>query len=85
MEVLLYIIINMELESLWFEVINPENFCDKRVKELINDAIKEFEDALHVAEEHFAFCPDSVFQGAETINSLSSLIIESSIWDFWWD
>ena len=49
---LLFIIINMNLESLWFEVINPENFCDKRVKELINDAIKESNEYKYFKVNH---------------------------------
>lgn len=77
----------MSVSKYWYEKHGaiPAVITSDSIQFYVLDPIKEFEDALHVAEEHFAFCPDSVFQGAETINALSSLIIESSIWDFWWD
>lgn len=49
------------------------------------DPVKEQDNALKLAEEHYAFCNDRVEQGAGTIRSLASILIDSDIWFFWWD
>ncbi|GAA3215172.1 DUF4253 domain-containing protein [Dactylosporangium siamense] len=42
--------------------------------------------ALHIAAEHFAFCPDNVWQGgAPDLTSYASQLIDARIWSFWWD
>ena len=43
------------------------------------------EEAEELAEEQFAFCSDLVFQGADTIRGLASILKDSSVWYFWWD
>ncbi|MFF4772578.1 DUF4253 domain-containing protein [Microtetraspora fusca] len=44
-------------------------------------------EALHVAAEHFVFCPDNVGQGHPdgTLRSYAERLIGASSWDFWWD
>lgn len=41
--------------------------------------------ALHVAAEHWTFCPDSVFQGPGTLAAYAEEICGSTSWSFWWD
>ena len=41
--------------------------------------------ALALAAEHFAFCPDNVWQGAETIEAYAKALLGSRTWHFWWD
>lgn len=41
--------------------------------------------AIDVALEHFAYCPDYIYQGYGTIANAASSICDSSIWEFWWD
>lgn len=41
--------------------------------------------ALHLAEEHYAFCNDAVDQCAGYIRILASWILRSKVWYFWWD
>ncbi|MBQ1074179.1 DUF4253 domain-containing protein [Micromonospora sp. C31] len=41
--------------------------------------------ALAVAAEHFAFCPDNVWQGAETLAAYAEQILGVRSWSFWWD
>ena len=41
--------------------------------------------ALRVAAEHFAFCPDLVWQGAESLEAYAAAIIDRPTWWFWWD
>jgi uncharacterized protein (DUF2141 family) len=41
--------------------------------------------AIRVAAEHFAFCTDSVDQGAGSIRELAQELEGAPIWSFWWD
>ena len=41
--------------------------------------------ALHVAAEHWAFCPDSLFQGPGTLVDYAAQIRGKTSWSFWWD
>ncbi|MEU8271151.1 DUF4253 domain-containing protein [Sphaerisporangium sp. NPDC049002] len=41
--------------------------------------------ALHVAAEHWAFCPDAIVQGAGTLIDYAEEIRGKHIWSFWWD
>jgi hypothetical protein len=41
--------------------------------------------ALHVAAEHWAFCPDIIFQGPGTLVDYAAEIRGKSSWSFWWD
>ncbi|MEV6589818.1 DUF4253 domain-containing protein [Streptomyces acidicola] len=44
------------------------------------------EEALAVAAEHFAFCPDNVWQGYETMSLYAEeAVLGNSHWTFWWD
>ncbi|MEU9144269.1 DUF4253 domain-containing protein [Streptomyces sp. NPDC048349] len=42
--------------------------------------------ALPVAAEHFAFCPDNVWQGSGTVRAYAEEAVASAThWAFWWD
>lgn len=43
------------------------------------------EHALHVAAEHWAFCPDSIVQGPGTLIDYAEEIRGRNAWSFWWD
>ncbi len=43
------------------------------------------QDSMLAAREHFAFCPDRVYQGSGTLSALAKCIAASEIWFFWWD
>lgn len=45
------------------------------------------EEALRVAAEHLAFCPDNVWQGAETgtLAEYADHLVGEDTWHFWWD
>ncbi|MEV0327925.1 DUF4253 domain-containing protein [Micromonospora echinospora] len=43
------------------------------------------EHALRVAAEHFAFCPDNVWQGSGTLAAYAEQIRGLNCWAFWWD
>ena len=41
--------------------------------------------AVHVAAEHWAFCPDILFQGPGTLAGYAEEIRGKTYWSFWWD
>jgi predicted DNA-binding WGR domain protein len=41
--------------------------------------------ALALAAEHFAFCPDNIWQGEGTLVAYAKSLEQSRIWTFWWD
>ncbi|MFC8453562.1 DUF4253 domain-containing protein [Kitasatospora sp. NPDC057223] len=45
------------------------------------------EEALLVAAEHFAFCPDNIWQGSHpfTLAAYAERLVHGRYWDFWWD
>ncbi|AYG78785.1 hypothetical protein DWB77_00893 [Streptomyces hundungensis] len=42
------------------------------------------EEALPVAAEHVAFCPDNVFRGTESLTDYAEELVEEKCWSFWW-
>jgi hypothetical protein len=44
-------------------------------------------ESLRVAAEHFAFCPDTVWQGSApyTLAAYAERIVGLNAWEFWWD
>lgn len=44
------------------------------------------DEALAVAAEHFAFCPDNIRQShPHTLTAYASRLVRTSTWEFWWD
>lgn len=45
------------------------------------------QDSMEAAKEHYAFCPDRIYQGTETytLSELAAGLEESDVWYFWWD
>ncbi|MET8141769.1 DUF4253 domain-containing protein [Sphaerisporangium sp. NPDC005288] len=41
--------------------------------------------AVHVAAEHWAFCPDAIIQGAGTLQDYAEQLRGRHTWSFWWD
>lgn len=46
---------------------------------------KNQSEALRVAAELAAFCPDSVHQGAGDLETLAAALVDAPTWHFWWD
>ncbi|MBD0671751.1 DUF4253 domain-containing protein [Streptomyces sp. CBMA156] len=42
-------------------------------------------EALPLAAEHTAFCPDLIFQGAGTLTEYAEQLVGVRQWSFWWD
>lgn len=47
--------------------------------------VKDKSAALGVALEQFAFCGDIVYQGTDSVGRLAGILMQSSVWYFWWD
>ncbi|MBB5084574.1 DUF4253 domain-containing protein [Nonomuraea endophytica] len=45
----------------------------------------DVEHALHVAAEHWTFCPDNVVQGAGDLIGYAEQLVGGHAWSFWWD
>ncbi|WP_344939867.1 DUF4253 domain-containing protein [Actinomadura miaoliensis] len=45
------------------------------------------EEAIHVAAEHFAFCPDNIWQNSHphTLIGYAETLVGRTSWTFWWD
>ena len=41
--------------------------------------------ALQVAAEHFAFCPDNIWQDSGPIRAYADRLVDAPCWSFWWD
>ena len=46
---------------------------------------RDRESALAAAVEHFAVCPDNIWQGSGTLEAYAKDLRDSRIWMFWWD
>lgn len=57
------------------------------IEGLVSDKVKSDEEALKLATEQYAFCPDLVEQccADATIGQLADTLLQSKIWFFWWD
>jgi Domain of unknown function (DUF4253) len=42
-------------------------------------------DAMRIAAEHFAFCPDNVLAGSGRLITYAHDVLDAEIWHFWWD
>jgi hypothetical protein len=42
-------------------------------------------EALQVAAEHFALCPDNVWQGCGNLAAYAEQLVNATAWTFWWD
>ncbi len=47
--------------------------------------VTQKDEAMVLAEEQYAYCPDLVDQGAGDITTLAASLIGQKWWDFWWD
>jgi hypothetical protein len=63
----------------------PAVFARDVVEYHVARPIATREQALVVALEQFAYSPDIVLQGTETIEKLAADLIGSKHWFFWWD
>jgi Domain of unknown function (DUF4253) len=63
----------------------PVAFAGDVVEYRVARPVSTQERAMDLALEQFAFCPDIVLQGTETLERLAAEILGARRWFFWWD
>lgn len=51
----------------------------------ITKPIQSREEALEMAQLHYAYCSDVIDQGSETLENHAASLIDATSWYFWWD
>jgi hypothetical protein len=51
----------------------------------VEDPPRDRGSAFQLAQEHYTYCNDIVEQGVETLNNLAAILLNASVWFFWWD
>ena len=51
----------------------------------VDRPVSNREDAMELAKQFYAYCPDIVDQGTGTIDSLAATLMGAKVWFFWWD
>lgn len=64
------VVVGLGFDTLWMVARRPPRAGDE---------------AAALAAEHFAVCPDQVWQGTETVADYASLLRGQATWAFWWD
>lgn len=77
----------MSVSKLWYEKYGavPAFITGDTIEYYLPAPVSDRDEALKIAEQHYAFCPDSVDQGVGTIKCLANSISKSTVWYFWWD
>ncbi len=63
----------------------PLAFAGDVVEYRVARPVATQEQAMALALEQYAYCPDIVLQGTETLERLAAEILGSPYWFFWWD
>jgi Domain of unknown function (DUF4253) len=71
----------------WFQRYGAVPVCIQhdQIELQVERRPKSQEEALQLALEHYAYCPDYVMQGLTCIEDLAAELLNSSVWYFWWD
>jgi hypothetical protein len=63
----------------------PVAFAGDVVEYRVARPIDSREQAIELALEQFAYCPDIILQGTETVERLAAELLGARYWFFWWD
>lgn len=79
----------MAVSHYWYEKYHalPAVITRDVLQYFVENPVDNEEEALELAKEHYAFCPDRLDQGTAsgTINEVADSLIDSKVWYFWWD
>ncbi len=79
----------MEVCKYWYEKYQavPAVISHDVMEFYVGREIEAEDEAMELAKEHYAFCPDRVDQGTETgtIGEVAGSLMQSKVWYFWWD
>lgn len=76
----------MATAKYWFELYGavPAVVTHDVLEFVLPQPIEE-KQAMPLALEQYAWCPDIVDQGVETVGALADALRQSTVWYFWWD
>jgi len=71
----------------WYEKYGavPAVVSDETWELYVEKPVKTKDEAMSLALEQFGFCDDIVWQGVGKVNALAGVLVDSSVWSFWWD
>lgn len=79
----------MAIMKVWNEQyqFQPVVITGDMIEGFVSDKPETKKEAVEIATEQYAFCPDLVEQccGDATIGQLADTLLKSKIWFFWWD
>lgn len=73
----------------WYKTYGavPASISSDEVEFYVKTPVKDVQQARKLALEHYAFCPDRVWQCEEdgSVGKLADSLTKSTVWYFWWD
>lgn len=78
---------HVAIQKYWFDKYGAEmvSYLGDVLEFSVQNGPKTREDALTLAKEQFLYCPDTVYQGTESLSGLAAAILNADTWFFWWD
>jgi hypothetical protein len=79
--------VHIRLMETWFVRYGAElvGLTHDVIELAIARPVQEIEEARELALTQYAYCPDIIDQGVQTIENLAQTLLGSSVWYFWWD
>ena len=79
--------IHVRLLQEWHQTYGAElvGYCGDVLELRVLKPPQTLEEARALARVQYAYCPDIVEQGVQTLENLARTLVNSSVWYFWWD
>lgn len=79
--------VHVRLLETWARDYGAElvGYCGDVLELRVLNPPRSLEQARELARAQYAYCPDIVEQGVQTIENLARTLVDSSVWYFWWD
>jgi len=79
--------VHVALMKRWYELYGAEvvGITHDTVEMRVSRPPGDRDTALQLAQEQYTYCSDIVDQGVQTMDALASLLLNGSVWYFWWD
>jgi hypothetical protein len=79
--------VQVRLLEHWYEQYGAEvvGIAENTIEFHVGNPPTDNARALHLAYEHFAYCPDRAEENVKMIATLAALLVNTNAWYFWWD
>ncbi|PIQ25586.1 hypothetical protein COW36_21320 [bacterium (Candidatus Blackallbacteria) CG17_big_fil_post_rev_8_21_14_2_50_48_46] len=79
--------VHIRLMETWFVRYGAElvSHSHDLIELRIARPVQNLDEARELARLQYAYCPDIVEQGVQTLENLALTLIDSTVWYFWWD